>query len=369
MPRSPSFLNQRGIDLLAAAQEGVLSRDQLAHRGAGRGYVAHRVGVGRWTAVGSRVVVLGSGTLTRRQKLWVATLHAGPDSALGGLTALEAGGLTGFETPALHVVVPHGSDSRDLDAPQVGVRVRVRQSRRLAPALLQPARSPARLRLTEALVDAAAEASTLDRSRLLVIAAVQQRLVRPGDLRSVVRARRRLPRRAVIEESIGDVEGGVHSLPERAWSRGLRRYGLPQPVRQERVRRADGSWFLDGDFQPWGVGVEINGVQHLLVSTAAAEEHRRNVLGIGGRLMITVASHTVRHRIGVAVVATAAALLARGWCPEEAVRRGLEQLTAEEGLDLLTGDWLAAADPQSSQLEDGPDTAPLQQAQRRPFAG
>ena len=90
-------------------------------------------------------------------------------------------------------------------------------------------------------------------------------------------------------------------------------------------------------------------MQHLLVSTAAAEEHRRNVLGIGGRLMITLASHTVRHRNGVSVVATAVALLARGWCPDESVRRGLEALAEQEGINLLTGDWQPAASGQAQQ--------------------
>ena len=365
MPRAPRYLDQRSIEQLAAAQDGVLSRDQLAHRGAGRDYVAHRVTTRRWTAVGSRVVVLGAGTLTRRQQLWVATLHAGPESALAGLTALEAGGLTGFETSVLHVLVPHGCNSTDLDSTGTGVRVRVRQSRRLAPALLQPNRQPARLRLPEALVDAASQAPSLDRTRLLVIAAVQQRLVRPDHLRAVVRERPRLRRRPVIMEAIGDAEGGVHSLPERAWSLGLRRYGLPQPVRQQRVRRADGSWYLDADFQPWGVGVEINGVQHLLVATAAAEEHRRNVLGIGGRLMLTLASHTVRHRIGVAVVATAAALFARGWCPDDQTRRRLEALAAAEGMSLLTGDWLPAGERPHEHAHDRTG----EHTQRRRIAG
>ena len=47
MPRSPRYMDRRSIDLLAATQDGVLSRDQLAHRGAGRDYVAHRLAVGR----------------------------------------------------------------------------------------------------------------------------------------------------------------------------------------------------------------------------------------------------------------------------------------------------------------------------------
>lgn len=40
------------------------------------------------------------------------------------------------------------------------------------------------------------------------------------------------------------------------------------------------------------------------------------------------------------MVATAAALLARGWCPAPSVRRGLESLAAAERMSLLTGDWL-----------------------------
>ena len=68
MPRSPRYLDRRSIDVLAATQDGVLSRDQLAHRGAGRDYVAHRLAVGRWIAVGQRVVVLGNGVLTRSNR-------------------------------------------------------------------------------------------------------------------------------------------------------------------------------------------------------------------------------------------------------------------------------------------------------------
>jgi very-short-patch-repair endonuclease len=135
----------------------------------------------------------------------------------------------------------------------------------------------------------------------------------------------------------------VHSLPERQWTRSLRRFDLPEPVRQQPVRRADGTWYLDGDFQPWDVGVEINGTQHHLVGATGRDDHRRNVLGTGGRLVITLESHRVRHRGGTAVVATAAALLSRGWLPTRQVRQRLEALAAQEGMCLLTGDWLPGA--------------------------
>jgi hypothetical protein len=335
------LLDEVRLAQLASEQDKVVSRDQLAFLGADRHVVRHRVATGRWSTVGPRVVVLGTGALTFRQRLWVATLHSGPLSALAGLTAAEADGLSGFATPALHTVVPHGADPADLVDSRAGVTVRVRQSRRLTDALLHPSRQPRRVRLPEALVDAAVAATSDERARLLMIAPVQQRLLTATDLRDVVAARRRLPRRRLLRDAIDDVEGGSHSLPERDWVRAIRRYRLPRPAQQQAVERADGTWYLDADFQPYGVGVEINGTQHLLARAVGHDDHRRNVLGTGGRLVITVGSHTVRRQPGVAVVATAAALLSRGWSPPQAVRHGLEVLAATVGMDLLTGDVVA----------------------------
>lgn len=337
------MLDEARLAELSGEQDRVVSRDQLAFLGADRHVVAHRVASGRWTAVGPRVVLLCTGTPTFRQRLWVATLHSGPRSALAGLTAAEADGLHGFATSALHTVVPHGSDAADLVDPTVGVTVRVHQSRRLADRLVHPVRVPRRLLLPEALVDSASGALSDDRARLLLIAAVQQRLLRAADLRDVVSRRPRLPRRVVIGEAIDDVEGGVHSLPERHWSRAVRRHRLPEPTRQQRVRRADGAWYLDADFQPYGVGVEVNGTQHQVARAVVDDDHRRNVLGTGGRLMITIGSHVVRHRPGVAVIATAAALMSRGWVPAAGVLRGLRRLAEAEGMDLLTGDFVRTA--------------------------
>ena len=59
--------------------------------------------------------------------------------------------------------------------------------------------------------------------------------------------------------------------------------------------------------------------------------------------MITIGSHVVRHRPGQAVVATAAALLSRGWTPEPPVLARLEALAVAEQMDLRTGDWLGRA--------------------------
>lgn len=342
VPRK-GLLDEEGLTLLALDQDQVVSRDQLALLGADRHAIAHRVATRRWTAIGRRVVLLGTGELTFRQRLWVAVLHSGPESALAGLSAAEAGGLRGFSSATVHTVVPHGADSTGVVDGSAGVTVRVTQSRRLSADLVHPARTPRRLLLQHAVVGSASEQSSQSRARLLVIATVQQRLLLPAELRAVVRSRPRLPSRALINEAIDDVEGGAHSLPERDWTRAIRRHGLPEPVRQQRVQRSDGTWYLDADFKPYDVGVEINGTQHLLAGAVVLDDHRRNVLGTGGRLMITLPSHVVRHRPGAAVVPTAAALLSRGWVPPDPVREGLLRLADEVGMDLRTGDWASRA--------------------------
>ena len=332
-----------GLARLRASQDQVLSRAQLAEHGLDRHAVAHRVATDRWRTVGPRVVVLATGELTWRQRMWVTVLHAGTASALADLTAAQADGLTGFESSALHAVVPHGADGTDLVDRRAGVTVRVRQSRRLTEALVHPTRTPRRLRLPEAVVGAAATAPSDARARLLLVASVQQRLLTATDLREAIDDRIRVRRRGLLLEAVDDIEGGSHSLPEADWTRATRRYRLPEPTRQRKVQRADGTWYLDADYEEFLVGVEINGSQHLVAGALVLDDHRRNVLGTGGRLVITIASHVVRRQPGQAVVATAAALLSRGWAPEPAVLARLEALARAEQMDLRTGDWLRRA--------------------------
>lgn len=335
----PARFDEIAVVRLGQTQEMVLSRRQLSELSVDRHHIGHRVSGGRWQTIGPRVVVLHSGVLTDRQRLWVATLHSGPDSALAGLTAAAAEGLTGFDSPTLHTLVPHGSYAADLVHPVV--RVRVRQSRTVVESSVHPVRLPRRQRLAPALVTAADGAARPDRARLIILSAVQQRLVRPDDLTVALRAHRRLARRGLLIETIDDAAGGAHSLPERSWSRLRRTYGLPPPTAQRAIRRRSGTWYLDSDFLDWLVSVEVNGSQHELWVCGERDDHRRNVLGIGGRLVITLSSYGVRHEGEMCAVTVAAALLSRGWEPSPAVRRGLTTAADRVGMDLTTADWVA----------------------------
>ena len=317
----------------------MLDRRSLGALGVTSHQIAHRAATGRWQVIGPFVVVLGTGELSERQRQWAAVLHSGPGAALRGLSAATAGGLEGFASRVLHTVVSHGRYAVDLSAP--ALQVRVRQSRCLDPAALHPVALPPRQRLPVALVDAAADAVSPERARLLLMSGVQQRLIRPADLRATLDELLRVRNRGVQLEAVGDAEGGIHSLSEREWSRGIRRAGLPVPTHQRAVRRANGTWYLDASFDAWLVSVEVNGTQHAELTRSERDDHRRNVLGTAGRLVLAVSSHAVRHT-DIPVLATAAALLARGWRPPVRVRDHLERQAAAAGFDLVTGDWVRA---------------------------
>ena len=94
---------------VAARQAGLVSRRQLNWFGHDRHYVrgqlrAHLRAQG-WQEVSATVPATTTGRLTRGQLAWAGTLHAGPGSAVGGLTAAEMHGLAGWQRPAVTVLI------------------------------------------------------------------------------------------------------------------------------------------------------------------------------------------------------------------------------------------------------------------------
>lgn len=321
---------------LTAVQEGVVAVRQLTALGLDRRAIRRRIG-SEWQSIGSHVVVLHTGPLARRQQWWAGVLHAGAGAALGGTSALEADGLSGFESDLVHVVAPHGTARRSLEVSDV-VRIRVHESRGTGADVLA-LRRPPRTMPARSAVDAAAWSGSDGRCRAVLAASVQQQLVWPADLRAVAYARPTLTRRSLILETVDDLEGGSQSVPELAWVVGLRRFGLPEPTRQAKVRNARGWYFLDARFDPWRVAVEINGIQHLELRAREADDERRLALAAGGLLVVDLSSYLVRHEIGVAMLRTARALYARGWQPEPRTVALLQRVAAQRREPL----WLPAA--------------------------
>lgn len=260
---------------LSAAQNGVLARGQLARLGVTRHRIRSELRARRWRLVGPRVVVLHRGPLTREQRWWIAVLHAGPGSALAGLSAAAAGGLTGWDRPEVHVVVPKGRRVPPLPG------VVLHESRRLGAADVHPALAPPRTRVARSLVDAAMRIPRAAHACALVAAGVQQRAVTPAQLREQLLASGRGRHRRVLLLVVGDIEGGSHSLAELDFYRLCRRHKLPAPRRQALRVGPDGRRrYLDADFD--GFTAEIDGGVHLLPVVAWADDERQNELVIAG---------------------------------------------------------------------------------------
>jgi hypothetical protein len=187
--------------------------------------------------------------------------------------------------------------------------------------------------LPRAIVESASDVAVRlpGRARALIAAAVQQRLVRPGELQTFASRRRTIPGRRLLLETIADAGGGAHSLPELEYLRGLRAAGLPLPTRQRKLQRPDGTWYLDNDFGEHLVTVEINGLQHYELLLREADDFQRAVLQISGRIVVDLSSYAVRHQIEQSMLVTAEALIAHGWRPTGRATRVLADYRAVLG--------------------------------------
>jgi hypothetical protein len=238
----------------AAAAHGVLSRNECVRR-FGEGYLRAQLDAGRWSSPTPRVVVRHNGPLTDDQKIWVVLLAAPKGAMLCGVSAAVHDGLRGFTSDELGIVIPLGSSSPRrlrLDLPAEW-NVRAGWSGQLGLDDVSASAIPPRTRIARSIVDAASERIPAQRSRVLVLASVQQHLTRPLHLQDALSRRGKCRHRALIVESIRDSAGGIESLPEREFDLIRRCRHLPAPHRQQIMRRNDGRYYLDNDWPEFGI--------------------------------------------------------------------------------------------------------------------
>jgi hypothetical protein len=256
-------------------------------------------------------LVTHSGPISADAARWIAVLSIGDQALIGGVTALQAGGLRGFDAEATHVLVP--AQHRVSRPPD---RVVIHRTTVLSDQDVVGSGRPPRTKAARSVVDAAQWASDDDTARALVAATFQQRLVTAKDVDEILSRLTRARRRRLIAETAADAAAGAHSIAEMDFGRLCRMHGLPEPSRQ--VVRRDGSGrrrYLDVLFEPWGVHVEIDGSQHLDPRSAWDDMRRQNELWIAGERVLRFPAWTVRHDEIVVVSQLRAALFAAGWRP------------------------------------------------------
>lgn len=274
---------------LVGRQCWVLTTGQ-AERLFGAGVVRAQLTARRWQRPHRGVVVLHNGPLTPAQTRWADLLRCAPGAVLGGLSALHAEGMDGFEPAGTWVVLPEGSRRPP------GDRIRPHWSTRLGHDAVHPLRFPPRTRVPRSTLDAASWTDSPRRSRVLVLAAVQQRVVRHQALYGCLPSRGNCRHHALILESIHDASGGIQSLPEHDFELVRRRYLLPEPTRQSVMRRQGGRCYLDVEWRRYGAACEVHGIPHLWVPQWDADLERANEVTLAGPRLLVFSSYAVRRR-------------------------------------------------------------------------
>jgi len=233
----------------------VVSRSQLRLLGVDRNAIAAEAAARRWFLPGRQTVAVRTGPLGPLACQWRAIWETGPGTVLDGSSALESGGMTGFDAEQLHVSVPRGHSPHQVP----GVRIHT-LTRRLPREV--DARGVPRVRPGIAALRAAGWAVSDRQAALLLVLPVQQRLVpaaRLVELLDVVTVQRR---RRLIGSLVHDIADGAQSLGELDFARLCRRWGLPEPSRQV-VRQGPGKRiYLDVRWDDIDLVVEIDGIHH-----------------------------------------------------------------------------------------------------------
>jgi very-short-patch-repair endonuclease len=281
-----------GLRALARTQQGVVRRDQLAALGVTHDHVRSQVGAQRWIAIGPRVVVLSTGVLTRRQRRAVGVVHAGPRSALAGMTALEECGLRGWERDDVHVVVSHGRLPPRLPG------LTLHQARSLDEHDLVTGRWPRCTTPARSAVDAASWERNPRTASGLVLAVVQQRLASAYEIAEVLERSGPVRHRALLLVVLADAAAGADSGAEALAARLVRSVGLGDPQRQLVIETPEGPRRVDLAVQlPDGriLVIEIDGPHHSDPRVREADAVKDAALVAEGYLVLRIPVSLLRR--------------------------------------------------------------------------
>jgi hypothetical protein len=301
--------DERALARTLSDQAGVVTRRQVPAKLWPRTRWA--LESGRWQRGHDGIFVNHAGAVTREQRIWIAVLGGGPDAAIAGPTAAELAGLTGFQRPTIHVVVPRKREGPSIDG------VSYHRAREYADQVT-PNLEPRRIALPFALIAMAAAAYSDLGAYHVLTAAVQQNLVRTRDLRKALATRRSLRRRAVILETLLDIDDGAQSFNEVAMLRLVKRHGLPLPLLQAVCATERRRSRLDGGWPDLDVYFEIDGVGHFEVAKWYDDADRQNEVALSvepGSTLLRWPGFVVRHEPERVVDQAMRALIRGGWTP------------------------------------------------------
>ena len=233
----PPDVGDLAPDLVLERQHSVLTHKQAIDCGFTRSAVRHRLEVGQWQVVHPQVYATYAGPLSAGTLIWGALLHAGAGAVLDGPTALGVHGLTRYDDPRVHILVPH---HRHPD-PTPGVVIR--RSRTLGIRTPVEREGFPVLRIERAALTVARDQPR--RAGSVLTAVVQQGYTTAEKLRGYLLDLGPVHGRGELRTILDDIEGGSRSELERRFHRLIRRHNLPRPIANYRVVLEGRVFYLD----------------------------------------------------------------------------------------------------------------------------
>lgn len=270
------------IDDAVRAANGVLTHTQLKELGLSSSTITRWIGPrGRWQRLLPGVVLAHRGTPTRHELLLGALAFAGHGAVVTGSDALRAHGAPAPVDRRVRVLVPMARQRKSFDY------VQVERTRRMPAGLIRNGIPYAPV--SRAAVDACRGEVRLDDVREVMAGIVQRGKCPVTELRREVlgaaRQRTALSRMVLLE-----VSAGIRSVAEAKAREVMRRLGLPTPLWNVRLIRADGSTICTPDaYWPHvAAALEIDSLAwHLSPASYRRTKRRERLLTETGIMVIS----------------------------------------------------------------------------------
>ena len=296
---------------LARNQAGVVSRPQAISAGLTRGMIDSKVRFGRWRQVHKGVYATFTGPVTRDARLWAAVLYAGPGAYLSHRTAAQLNRLTDDPSPVVDVTV---AASRRVRAPK-GVVVHLSSHKAM---VWRPPGIPPYTIAEATVLDLVQAATDKDDVVALVTSGFNRKILTEDFFRIVAQTRKRLRWRHELDEIIAMAAGGTHSVLEYRHDRDVQRaHGLPEPVKQAKFRKPDGTNGYRDRYYPryGGLVIELDGKLYHPDEQRGRDRERDNQAAVTGSTLRYGWSDVTRGACETAAQ-EAEALRHRGWTGE-----------------------------------------------------
>jgi hypothetical protein len=306
VPRRLSPRTERRLAELLDSHAGVVSRAQLRAIGIDDAVIDAKLRSGLWQRGFPGTYVAHNGEIAYMTKVWSAVLYAGDYAMVSYETAAFLHGLTDRAPDDVHVTVPSTRRVRRQAGMVVHMNGRAPQQALSA--------CPTRTSVEETVLDLVSAATRPDEVVAVLTNACQRRRTTPARISKALALRKKIPHRALIEETLVAVADGVHSVLEWRYRRDVERaHGLPRGKRQAARRRNGKQEFVDVDYDEYGVLVELDGAAYHGAEQSANDRSRDRAAAARGKVTLRFGWHETAFAPCEAASEVAAVLTTRGW--------------------------------------------------------